>query len=126
MTEMMSDLFAILEENISRYKDANNIIASGDFNSRTGVAEDFIQYDRISDFTTNILHYLPDVNVTNRCSMDSFVNHFGPQSFCKTTSLRIVNGRYGGDPNGNITFYNANGTSLIEYVLVEDSFLTIL
>ena len=35
---------------------------------------------------------------------------------CKTTGLRIVNGRHSQDPNGNITFYKSPGTILNDYI----------
>ena len=42
-------------------------------------------------------------------------------NLCKTTGIRIVNGRHVQDPNGNFTFYNSRGTSLIDYVLADYS-----
>ena len=58
-----------------------------------------------------------------RNNEDKTINQFGRKllSLCKASGLRILNGRHAGDRNGNITFYNANGTSLIDYVLVNDS-----
>jgi len=35
--------------------------------------------------------------------------------------MRIINGRNDGDSHGTFTFYNANGASLIDYVLIEES-----
>ena len=38
---------------------------------------------------------------------------------CKSTGLRIVNGRHKDDPKGDITYYGANGCSLIDYLLTD-------
>ena len=53
--------------------------------------------------------------------MDGYVNSFGRKllSLCKTTGLRILNGRHEGDKVGNFTFFGANGMSLIDYLLVD-------
>ena len=68
----------------------------------------------------NIVDYSPDVDTAPRNGEDITVNQFGrkPLTLCKTTGSRILNGRHSGDRKGNITFYNANGTSLIDYVFL--------
>ena len=108
------DLFVCLEDLICQYReDEHNIMVIGDFNSRTGNNDDFIHNDRLNDESTdllsNIFHYIPDTAVRKRRNIDSSLNQFGRQllTLCKTTSLRIVNGRHDGDPDGNITFYNS-------------------
>jgi len=55
--------------------------------------------------------------------MDKHVNEFGRYllNLCKTVGIRIVNGRHVNDEKGSFTFYNANGTSLIDYVLADTS-----
>ena len=53
--------------------------------------------------------------------MDTKINTFGRKllNLCKSSGLRILNGRHKADPTGYITFYNATGKSLIDYVLVD-------
>ena len=55
--------------------------------------------------------------------MDTGINTFGRKllNLCKSSGLRILNGRHKADPTGNITFYNATGKSLIDYVLVDSN-----
>ena len=121
------DLFTVLEDKLGIYANMGDTIAIGDFNGRTGTQDDFIVNDRLAESTVNILNdvcdYLPDENIICRKSEDKTVNHFGRKliSLCKTTGLRIVNGRHHGDSSGNITFYNANGISLIDYLLVSEN-----
>lgn len=123
-----TDLFISLEDLVSQYKNDNStIIVTGDFNSRTSDNDDFIDNDRLnevaSDLLANVVHYMSDSVIRKRYNMDSTVNQFGRQllTFCKTTSLRIVNGRHGDDTGGSITFYGARGSSLIDYLLVDES-----
>jgi len=74
-----------------KYKEYGDIIAIGDFNSRTGISEDYIIFDRLGDSSTNVLanvfKYVPDTDIKDRKSMDLVVNQFGRRllSFCKTS-----------------------------------------
>ena len=120
-------MFTIIEEHIAQYKDLGDIIAIGDFNSRVGTQLDFIVHDILDKsylhLLSNVITYASDIDFTRRNSEDKTVNQFGRKllSLCKSSGLRIVNGRHTGDKNGSITFYNANGSSLIDYVLVHES-----
>ena len=44
-------------------------------------------------------------------------------SLCKSARMRILNGQDIDNIKGKVTFCNTRGTSLIDYVLVEDAFL---
>ena len=59
--------------------------------------------------------------MSRRISEDITVNPFGRKllQLCKSTGLRICNGRSPGDKSGKLTFYNHRGTSVIDYVLAE-------
>ena len=98
---------------------------TGDFNSRCGNREDFITNDVLSneniDLLEPLLHYTSDDQITPRRSADLYVNNFGRKSiaFCRTTGLRIVNGRHKDDIYGSITFCSSNGMSLIDYLLCD-------
>ena len=121
-----NDLFMTLEEMVAMYKGIGKVFVFGDFNSRTADKNDFIQDDTIGHNSvnglSNISCYVPDINNFKRKSSDNVLNQFGRQllSLCKSTSLRIINGRHQDDPNGSITFYNHNGSSLIDYVMTFD------
>lgn len=103
------DLFVCLEDLLSQYTDNSNIFVIGDFNSWSGVNDDFINNDRLRDTFTNRLssvsHYVPDSVINKRVTMDLTPNQFGRQlvSLCKTRGLRILNGRHRDDRHGNIT-----------------------
>jgi len=45
------DLFSVLEDTLCKYNEQGNVIAFGDFNSRTctGVSADLIENDRLND-----------------------------------------------------------------------------
>ena len=119
------DLYDCLEESVAHFKDSYNVYVAGDLNSRTGIRDDFIYNDNLDKSVLNaispICNYDEGSECCKRSSMDMLVNTFGRKliSLCKTTGLRIVNGRHSQDPNGNITFYNSRGTSLIDYVLAD-------
>lgn len=121
-----NDLFASLGEMVCQYKGIGKVLVLGDFNSRTGSNDDYISNDIINeesaDMISNVVNYVPDSEPCKRSSSDPVINQFGRQliSLCKTTALRIVNGRHKDDPNGSITFFNSRGTSLIDYVLTFD------
>lgn len=44
-------------------------------------------------------------------------------SICKSCQLRIVNGRFLGDSLGYFTFFNTNGKSTIDYMLVSQDLM---
>ena len=107
------DVFTIIEEHIAQYKDLGDSVAIGDFNSRVGTQLDFIVHDILDKSSlhllSNVITYASDIDFTRRNSEDKTVNQFGRKllSLCKSSGLRIVNGRHTGDKNGSITFYNA-------------------
>lgn len=119
------DLFEALEDNISKFRNLGNILAMGDFNSRTGLNHDFIKNDELSDNCTrilsNVINYPSGQILEERRSMDTYLNQFGRRllDLCKTEGLMIVNGRHKNDPHGSFTFYCHNGASLIDYVLTD-------
>ena len=118
--------FRELEERVATYKDIGTVIVTGDMNSRTGVSKDFIQNDRLGEFTarnvSNVFQYMSGTNLLARQNEDNVVNTFGRKllDLCKASGLRIVNGRHPNDPNGSVTFYNSIGYSLIDYVLIDE------
>ena len=121
------DLFVAHEDSIAKYSELGNILAIGDFNSRTGTGSDFIPNDRLAEFPAdvllNVVDYTPDVDIVPKTSEDITINQFGRTLLtpCKTTGPRILNGRHSGDRKGNITFYNANVNCLIDYLLLNES-----
>lgn len=93
-----------------------------DWNSRCGIAADFIESDIIDktlhSHILSVLSYIPDEEITKRRTEDkNTINSHGRAliSLCKSTQLRILNGRSSDDKTGKVTFCNSRGTSLIDY-----------
>ena len=109
----------------NRYPNCDFIIA-GDFNARTSDLPDFIDENNT---------YLPGVEANGfeneretslRFSCDKEVNNYGRRllDLCKSTSLRICNGRF--PPmleSGNFTYVSKMGSSIIDYVIVSQTLL---
>ena len=110
------------------------IIVCGDFNARTGLLLDINAGDEAtgneSEVFSNVfdsidhLHSL-GIDMT-RYNEDVMCNKNGYQLIecCKTTDLKIINGRFGSDAHcGSFTCTNANGRSVIDYVIASSSIL---
>jgi len=95
----------------------------GDLNSRTGCEPDFITddtlHDSIHNAVDNVILYNKDNPEIARNSEDSEFNTSGRRliQLCRTTNLRILNGRTVGDHVGNITFYSSIGSSVFDYAV---------
>lgn len=119
------DIFDYLEESYCSFHRKGHIYVVGDFNARCGTLDDFISDDKLEKSVEKNLQSFVDydnnANVYCRHNADRGVNNFGKKliNLCRTTGLKIVNGRNENDYNGNITFYNANGTSTIDYLLTD-------
>ncbi len=89
----------------------------GDFNARTGQRQDFI----IDGFQNvpGMEWYIGEEFNVERFSKDKVVNKFGISllEMCIELNLHIANGRVEGDNNGEFTFINRNGHSVIDYVM---------
>ena len=119
------DLFQILEDTTCKYMKENSTYVIGDLNSRCGIRDDFILNDVLSadtnDSLQNVIHYNSDSGSETRNSADKTVNQFGRKliDYCKTTGMRIVNGKHKDDPFGSVTFFSTLGISLIDYLLTD-------
>jgi len=82
--------------------------------------KDYITCDNVNVFTDDV-NYSPD-NVLNRCTTDTVSNSHGLKliDLCISTSIRIANGRLHNDKTGACTFFNFNGSSLIDYLLLSE------
>ena len=113
------------------------IVLAGDFNSRTGLLDDFINDDPLqnidlNDFIDECLfsskRELEALNVnTVRYNSDIIVNNHGRNliELCKMLDIKIVNGRFGMDSNvGNFTCFTPNGKSSIDYFIVSPKLMS--
>ena len=104
-------------------KKKGSIVLIGDTNSRIGTFNDFILNDDdkhspvpdayVSDENENLL---------NRHNEDiSSVNTYGRRllDLCKDHEMRILNGRTIGDLSGKLTCYKWNGSSTVDYGIVQ-------
>ena len=91
----------ILRNEIGKYRRDYKISLIGDFNSRTGQLLDYVQnYDnKFVDLPDN---YALDYEVCKRTNQDEYVNNFGKTliDLCRSSELRILNGRVFGDTGG--------------------------
>lgn len=100
----------------------------GDLNSRVGNLQDFVVDDNYTLRNQNLLpeEYTTDMFLPKK-SEDSVVNTNGRLliDFLTETGLRIANGRIGSDQNiGAFTFVGANGSSVVDYCIVDEVLLT--
>ena len=114
-----------LESDVGKYSRLGKVMVLGDFNSRTGALQtDHIVHDD-SQYTPTDGNYLSDEKLLHRNSLDKNVNEFGRRllDLCKTSRLRIANGRVLGDTCGNLTCFQWNGCSVVDYCLAEEDLL---
>jgi exonuclease III len=117
------DPFEILERDVSKYQLKGDVLLGGDFNCRTGALLDFLPAS--DSVHSSLPNYDQDCNVCLRNNTNVRVNVFGKSliQLCKTTNMRLVNGRTVGDIFGNFTYYNTQGASAVDYVIVLASWL---
>ena len=101
--------YAELEQEILRYCcNSKYIIRFGDFNSRTGLRDDYVKIDsyisksfgleQLTDKYSEMMHYFETNSVPLNRKNDGLVtNSYGNimRDFCKNTNLFIMNGRLG-------------------------------
>ena len=119
-------IFQLLEESISKYKNIGSVYVTGDLNARTGTRIDFINDDYLKYIVPEKdlpFVYENERELCRRNNFDVFVNNYGRKllDLCKSSGLRIVNGRHPGDKNGEFTFYCSRGSSLIDYLLTDST-----
>ena len=92
----------------------------GDLNARLGLLHDMIINDnldrRVVENLEHLFLYSNDAQLSPRNSKDSNVNSQGRKfiGLFRESGLRVINGRTVSDPNGEITFQNRQGTSMID------------
>ena len=98
---------------------SNNIILVGDFNARTAGLDDTLKKDKhdilVPDFYTRI--------ESKRSNQDLTRNKYGTKliEYCVATGSYIANGRTLGDLQGKFTCHQKNGSSTVDYAVVNES-----
>lgn len=119
--ERSESMFRELENDIAFYCTQGHILLCGDFNARTGGLIDYISDDsnneNFKDCPTPS-DYEPDLPI-KRNNLDEKSNLHGTllTDICRSSQLRILNGRFLGDSLGYFTFYNKNGQSTVDYMI---------
>jgi hypothetical protein len=115
------DIFSDFEYQIAKYMLLGNVFVLGDINARTKTKDDFIANDLLHNSVINdsILTYEQDCNLITRTNPDNGSNEYGMKllNMCKSTGLRILNGRHECGLGNEYTFNGANGMSVIDYLL---------
>lgn len=118
-----------LETDIANFQRLGYVCVIGDLNSRCGTQQEFIKDDilneHIRQHINSFLGYTNSMEYGDRLSEDHNVNSFGRKllNMCRTSNLVIMNGRSTSDSNGEITFHNHLGTSVIDYAVVDSRML---
>ena len=130
---MFDDLLLDLTELNGRYE--LPVVLLGDFNARTGLVDDSIPSEsaHVPDFSfqdSGVLESLHTLSLLGidlkRYSQDRTANRHGYKLLhcLRTADLKIVNGRFGNDAGvGNFTCVNANGQSVIDYMIMSTCLL---
>ena len=130
---MFEDLLLDLSDLNGRYQ--LPVILLGDFNARTGLVDDNVitesaHVHNFSDQDNDVCestYMLSSLGINmKRHSQDCLVNGHGYQLIqcLRAADLKIVNGRFGNDAGmGNFTCINANGQSVIDYMIMSPSLL---
>ena len=103
---------------MGNYRSIGNVFLFGDFNSRTKDYPDFIENDAVQA-SVALLSYTNDEYLSKRVNPDLGHNEYGSRllSLCKSTGVRIVNGRHKEGYSNDFTFNGARGLSTIDYLL---------
>ena len=116
-------IFMEFEMQISMFSSKGNVIVIGDFNARTSDKDDFITNDVIQNDihreVSEILTYETDTVLPTRVNPDKTVNGYGRKllSLCKSSGLRILNGRHNHGLDIGYTFMGARGLSVVDYCI---------
>ena len=128
-TRQDESIYSILYDDIAKFSREGKIMLMGDFNSRTGRAEDYIINDKVDfmpDYTK--LFYQGDMHLPSRNNMDREVRNYGKQllELCVTTGIRMLNGRTLGDLTGRYTCHHYNGSGVVDYCSIHESCLQMI
>jgi exonuclease III len=123
-TSVINEIWEELEQAISNYSKKGYIMILGDLNSRTGTSNEYVEYNKNLDAWYDLQNNYE--NITNRNSKDSVVNSFGRKllEICRHNDLLILNGRVLGDLHGQFTSFQYNGSSVIDYCIVNYQFMS--
>ena len=103
--ENESSVLQLIEKQLGKFSELDQIIIGGGFNNRVGTNVDLIVEDRKDlDFLPKV--YELDTFTTHRNKEDVSLNSYGEQliQLCIASKLRIQNGRTRGGLQGHFTY----------------------
>ena len=120
-----TDFFDGLERDIIWFSQKGQVILTGDFNARTATELDYIHNDDCSYLPIHDINYTPDRPIRIRFNQDKTCQAYGKTllNVCKSSGLRILNGRVLGDSLGKVTCHQYNGSSTVDYGIVHHTLL---
>jgi exonuclease III len=122
------DQFTDLENEIAQFGHLGNVLMMGDFNARTAdngrFLHDFIPGDN-DKFLSLPVDYIADSNLKSRQSLDTAINSHGRKlvEMLIATQIRILNGRTPGDYTGKLTCHTKQGSSAVDYMMLQEHFI---
>ena len=124
------DIFDIIELEYSKYVNNHDIFLCGDFNAHTSNLPDFIT-DEYTVFNGGQPNFVSSdiLADSQRYNMATKANTYGKLllELCKNTGLIIANGTLHQDKHrASFTFFNGNGSSVIDYMLFEPNCLSMI
>jgi hypothetical protein len=135
-----ADCYEDIEKDIvflnANYADSG-IVLLGDFNSRTGLCDDFVCLENeiisaggLDGESYNNKDLLESIGVTTeRFNLDTVSNNNGKCliDLCRSFDLKVVNGRFGTDKGiGKFTCHTPNGRSVVDYAIVSTCLLSLI
>jgi len=99
-----------------------SILLTGDFNARTSVADDYVDYRYFADHMpdtlplgNNFSEVLLRRHNLDKGGLKGWHNEF--LDLCRSLGLLILNGRITGDESGECTCFANGGSSLVDYMV---------
>jgi len=112
------DALEILQDDIYELPPGSQYMVMGDLNARTAKCQDYISNDG-QNSRQMYEDFIELEEELGRQNMDQTVSEQGKRllEICKSSNMRIVNGRKVGDSQGAFTCYKHNGQSAVDYCL---------
>ena len=118
-----ADILDMIKRDLTRHKNSGQCLVMGDMNGYTNTLPDFNNFDDNTKVLPLPENYICDKPTNRRNSDPRPPNNRGKDilDFCKSTGLRIINGRKLGDLNGKFTCFDARAEtpSVIDYAIAE-------
>lgn len=123
-----SDILSHITEDIAIFSREGHIMLMGDLNARTAEMKEYISEDSDKFVSADIDAYRTDQEIGGRKSQDNnphTITNRGKEliDLCIQSRLRILNGRCLGDTFGYYTCHRSNGSSVVDYMIVNEELL---